>query len=203
MSVEVPVSLRTRDAVPAPQVQTASSRLIPANPPAFPGPNTVFAEALPFIGMAGRLFMWACWLAEVVDDRIAARSDTGERLEFAVAKKLGIRAGWWVFSLLAALCCSLAAACLVPLFWVSSYPHLAPLAFLLVIFYFARRFGSLAGVVGTVGAALVFEVFLFEPRFSLAISSSAARNHLIWMVIAGICLSELLGHRKPPSAYRR
>lgn len=203
MSVETPVSPRTRNAIPVAPVQAASPSLAAANPRGFSGPNAGFTEALPFIGMAGRVFMWACWLAEVVDDWIAVKSDTRERLESAVVKKFGLRAGWWVFSLLAALCCSLAAACLVPLFWVTSFPHLAPFAFLLVIFYFARRFGNIAGVAGTVGAALVFEVFLFEPRFSLAISSSAARNHLIWMVIAGVCVSELLGHRKPATAYRR
>jgi hypothetical protein len=37
---------------------------------------------------------------------------------------------------------------------------------------------------------------------SLAIESQTARNHLISMVILGICASEILGRRKVPVVYK-
>jgi K+-sensing histidine kinase KdpD len=77
-----------------------------------------------------------------------------------------------------------------------------PLLFLLVILYVALRFGNVAGMIGTVCAALVFEIFLFKPTLSLAIHNSVARNHLISMVILGVCASELLGRRKRSVEYK-
>jgi K+-sensing histidine kinase KdpD len=46
---------------------------------------------------------------------------------------------------------------------------------------------------GTLTAALIFAIFLFEPRFSLTIEDAAARNHLIWMGVIGLVISDLLG----------
>jgi hypothetical protein len=177
----------------------AETRVVPPPPLST---DEAFSVGFPFAGVAGRVFMRAIWGAELLEEWILTKSFSGERLQSAVMVKFGVRAGGWVFSLIAAVCCSLAAACLLPLFWESSLRHLVPFVFLLVISYFAVRFGSVAGVVGTIGAALVFEIFLFEPRFSLTISNPAARDHLISMVLAGICASELLGRRKPPPAYK-
>ena len=77
-----------------------------------------------------------------------------------------------------------------------------PLLFVLVILYVALRFGHIAGIIGTICAALVFEIFLFEPTLSLAIDNPSARNHLISMVILGICASEILGRRKASVIYK-
>ena len=94
---------------------------------------------------------------------------------------------------LGAGCCAIAAAGLTPVISQTPFTSFAPLVFLLVIFFVAARFGNFAGMLGTVTAALVFEFFLFEPRFSLMIDDAASRNHLIWMIVIGIVISDLLG----------
>ncbi len=90
-------------------------------------------------------------------------------------------------------CCAVAAAGLSPVISQTPFANFAPLIFLLVIFLIAARFGNYAGMIGTIVGALIFELFLFEPRFSLMIEDTAARNHLIWMVIIGVIISDLLG----------
>jgi K+-sensing histidine kinase KdpD len=39
---------------------------------------------------------------------------------------------------------------------------------------------------------LLFAAFLYEPSPSLAISDPTSRNHLIWMLIVGIVISDLV-----------
>ncbi len=90
-------------------------------------------------------------------------------------------------------CCAVAAAGLSPIMSQTSFASFAPLIFLVVIFLVAARFGNYAGMIGTIVAALIFELFLFEPRFSLMIDDPASRNHLIWMIVIGIVISDLLG----------
>ncbi len=90
-------------------------------------------------------------------------------------------------------CCAIAAAALSPVVSQTPLASFAPLIFLIVIFLVAARFGNYAGMIGTIIAALIFELFLFEPRFSLLVSDAAARNHLIWMVVIGVVISDLLG----------
>lgn len=95
--------------------------------------------------------------------------------------------------LLGAGCCGVAAAGLSPIISQTRFSSFAPLIFLVVIFLVATRLGNFAGMFGTLSAALVFAVFLFEPRFSLLINDVAARDHLIWMVVLGVVISDLLG----------
>ena len=90
-------------------------------------------------------------------------------------------------------CCAIAAAGLTPVISQTPFTSFAPLLFLLVIFFVAARFGNFAGMLGTVTAALVFAIFLFQPRFSLVIEDASARNHLIWMIVIGLVISDLLG----------
>jgi K+-sensing histidine kinase KdpD len=94
---------------------------------------------------------------------------------------------------LGAGCCAVAAAGLTPVITQTPFTSFAPLVFLVVIVFVAARFGNFAGMFGTLTAALVFAIFLFEPRFSLTIEDAAARNHLIWMVVIGLVISDLLG----------
>jgi len=70
----------------------------------------------------------------------------------------------WVPAATSAALCTAAAACLTPLFHASSFRPFLPLLFLGVIVLVAIRFGRLAGMLGTVAAALIFAEFLFEPR---------------------------------------
>jgi hypothetical protein len=205
MSIEVTHSAETnlsatseKKIKPKPTTQT---QVLPAAdlPAPFASPQSLADP--PFTGVAGRLFMRACLWAELAEGWIT-KSSARDRLESALTRRFGSHSANWLPSLVAAALCSLVAACLLPLFWENSMRPLVPFVFLLVIFYVAVRFGKMAGIVGTIGAALVFELFLFEPRFSLAISSTAERNHLITMVVAGLCVSELLGRRKPPTGYK-
>ena len=85
------------------------------------------------------------------------------------------------------------AAGLTLLFYSSSFRPILPFLFLVPIIAVALRFGNIAGVLGTVVAALIFASLLFEPRLNLSVSNLAARNNLIWMVIVGLAISGLLG----------
>jgi K+-sensing histidine kinase KdpD len=79
-----------------------------------------------------------------------------------------------------------------------------PLVFLCVILFIALRFGSAAGILGTVGAAVIFAEFLFDPFLSIRVGDPVQKNYLIWMFIIGIAASELAGirpkHSNPPAA---
>ena len=95
--------------------------------------------------------------------------------------------------------CAATAAALTALMLVSksSIRTFLPLMFLLVILLVSLRFGSVAGMLGTVASAIIFAEFLFVPRFSLVVRDSAGRSNLIWMLIVGVVLSELFG--SPPT----
>jgi K+-sensing histidine kinase KdpD len=89
------------------------------------------------------------------------------------------------------VCCTVMAALLVPLFSASSSKAFLPIPFLLIIVIVAFEFGRAAGVLGTMAAAFLFAWFLYEPA-GLAVSDPVAKSHLIWMVIVGVLLSDLL-----------
>ncbi len=57
----------------------------------------------------------------------------------------------------------------------------------------ALTLSAIAGTLGTVLAAAIFSVFLFEPLRSFAIQSPAAKSSLLWMCIGGLGFSELFG----------
>lgn len=166
-------------------------------------PVTAYRLDAPFADFVGRCFLRGCLFADFLHcwiDKGQARADA----------KLGSAESWrdyfhvmgWLRSSLGAASCTAVAGFLIPVFAGNAHRAIVPLFFLLVILYVALRFGHIAGIIGTICAALVFEVFLFEPTLSLAIENSAARNHLISMVILGVCASELLGRRKPPVVYK-
>jgi K+-sensing histidine kinase KdpD len=95
--------------------------------------------------------------------------------------------------LVGTLSCAAAAASLIPFFRESSFKAFLPLLFLTIIVLIAIRFGNLAGILGTVVAAFLFAVFLFQPRQRLGVKDSTERSNLIWMVVGGVAASELLG----------
>jgi len=101
----------------------------------------------------------------------------------------------WGRRVLGTSLCVLAAGILTLV--VRSLPHkgFVPLVFLCVVLLIAVRFGSAAGILGTVGAAVIFAEFLFDPFLSIRVSEPVQKNHLIWMVIIGIAASELVGMR--------
>jgi K+-sensing histidine kinase KdpD len=99
----------------------------------------------------------------------------------------------WMSSSIGVASCATLAACTIPFFYASSDKTVLPLIFLGIVVMVAIAFGNLAGVLGTVVAAALFALFLFEPRWSISIQDATAKDHLIWMVILGIVLSELFG----------
>jgi len=99
----------------------------------------------------------------------------------------------WKYPSIGALCCTALAIGSVVLFEEAELDEaLLPLLFLLVIIPIAIRFGNIAGILGTAASGLIFASFL-KPKWSLAIADPAAKHHLIWMLIAGTILSDLLG----------
>jgi K+-sensing histidine kinase KdpD len=82
-----------------------------------------------------------------------------------------------------------------------SWQNLVPLVFVLVLLVIAGIFGSRAGILGTVVAALIFAAFLFTPTRSVSIASESARSNLGWMLLIGIAFSFLFA--PPTSGFRR
>ena len=81
------------------------------------------------------------------------------------------------------------------------WKDMVPLVFTAVLLFIAGIFGSRAGVLGTVLAALVFAAFLFGPTGSLGVASDAARSNLGWMLLIGLVFSFLFAPRN--SSLRR
>jgi hypothetical protein len=164
-----------------------------------PSPYRVGA---PFADFAGRCFLHACVCADLIHSWIRKKQAQADTKIESASMRYHLHLMGWLRSSLGAASCTALAGCLIPVFAGNSYRPIVPLLFLLVILYVALRFGHIAGIIGTVCAALLFEIFLFEPTLSLAIHNASARNHLISMVIFGICASELLGRRKAPVVYK-
>lgn len=181
--------------------QTASplvSREIPASTRLM----SSYRVSAPFTGFGGRFFLRACLCADLIDSWIRRRQAQADTKIESASMRYHLHLMGWLRSSLGAVSCTALAGCLIPVFAGNTYRAIVPLFFLLVILYVALRFGHIAGVIGTVCAALVFEIFLFEPTLSLAINNPSARHHLISMVILGICASEILGRRKAPVVYK-
>ena len=103
----------------------------------------------------------------------------------------------WYWGLGSVVMCIAAAGLLALVFRASPHKGSLPLLFLVIIAV-VTRFGSWPGILGTLGAAAVFALFLFEPVFSLRVSDTAQRGNLVWMALIGIVVSELLGVRPTP-----
>jgi K+-sensing histidine kinase KdpD len=97
--------------------------------------------------------------------------------------------------LVATALCFAAAVLLTITFRGSSLKAYLPLFFLGIIIFMAAKFGSAAGIMSTVAAALLFAEFLFEPAFSMRVSDSVQRSNLLWMTIIGIAAAEIVGVR--------
>jgi hypothetical protein len=194
-----------------PKIAHCASALVTATEGAIPSSsaaqNTVastsrFEIASPFAGFAGRSFLRVCLLAEIFDSWIRARQESSpQQAQYGAERSNWLVAGWFRSSI-GAVSCNLAAASLVAIFWASPRRSLVPLIFLFVVSYVALRFGHIAALIGTIGAAFLFASVLFEPRPSLAMSNPIERDLLYSMVIVGICASEILGRRRTPIVYK-
>lgn len=70
--------------------------------------------------------------------------------------------------------------------------NFVPMAFIALVVLVAIRYGAVAGMVGSLVGAAIFARWLYAPVGSLSIQDAAARDHLGWMLLAGISLSYLL-----------
>ena len=95
------------------------------------------------------------------------------------------------------LVCALAALALSAAANGHSWRNLAPLIFTAVLLIIAGLFGSRAGVIGTLAAALIFASFLFSPTGNIHVTDEAARGNLGWMMLIGIGFSFLFA---PPTS---
>jgi hypothetical protein len=192
IAVSEAVSIHQTGSVPSPENGAISPSSIA---------NIHTSIGLPFADFVGRCFMRGCLWADAVSVWIKTHQPP-EKLESEVTRKYDWHTAGWLRTWLGVGSCTFAAAALVAMFWESSFRSLVPFVFLGVIAYIAVRFGDIAGLVGTICSALVFASILFEPRPSLAISNPVDRNHLIVMIVIGICASELLGRRKTSTVYK-
>ena len=89
-------------------------------------------------------------------------------------------------------------AAIVTAVFASGHPWqvVVPLLFTVVLLVVALLFGTRAGVIGTLLAALVFATHLFNPLGSIRIESSAARSNIGWMLMIGIAFSFLFAPHK-------
>ncbi|HEX3107191.1 MAG TPA: DUF4118 domain-containing protein [Terriglobales bacterium] len=203
MAVEVPEPDKALvSKTPASISQNPTIEVSPITHPSTHSAST-YRFDVPFTGFVGRCFLCLCLCADLLESWIRKKqAQTDAKIDSEASWRYYLHAMGWLRSSVGAASCTAAAGCLIPVFAGSDYRPLVPLLFLLVILYVALRFGHLAGIIGTVCAALVFEIFLFEPTLSLVINNPSARNHLISMVILGVCASELLGRRKDPVVYK-
>ena len=74
----------------------------------------------------------------------------------------------------------------------SSIKSIMPILFLVVIVAVTMRFGTFAGRLGTVCCTLIFATLLFAPLNSLAVHRIDERRSLVWMLIIGVVVAELL-----------
>lgn len=107
----------------------------------------------------------------------------------------------FVDSLIGALLCAVTALGVSVLAAGHSWMVSVPLAFSAVVLLISSIFGTRAGVLGTLLAAAVFAVFLFNPTGSLEIKNQAARTNLGWMLLIGVSFSFLFA--PPTGGFRR
>ncbi|MGZ4858109.1 MAG: DUF4118 domain-containing protein [Candidatus Angelobacter sp.] len=81
------------------------------------------------------------------------------------------------------------------------WKNIVPLVFTAVLLVIAAFFGSRAGILGTVLAAMIFASFLFGPTGNLQVANESARANLGWMMLIGIGFSFLFA--PPTSGIRR
>lgn len=85
------------------------------------------------------------------------------------------------------------------LFAGSDAGKVVPLWFILVLYVLARRYGFVAGVIGSLLCTFMFAHFMFDPTGSWHVEDEAARRNLLWMVVGAVAVSYLLtpSHSEP------
>ncbi len=144
------------------------------------------------IGVVAGYFLPKFFRAALDNDVVGVLSDCLVA-ELRARLPQGFRGAWksWA-SLVGAAICEASAGVICFFFQGSTYDSIIPLGFLLIVVACARRFGALAGVLGSITAAGTFAVYLFAPVGRLAVSQISGRTALGILVIGGIVLSYYL-----------
>lgn len=95
------------------------------------------------------------------------------------------------------LVCAIAAVGLSAAAGGHEWKNVVPLVFTAVLLAIGALFGSRAGILGTLLAALIFASFLFAPTGNVQVANEAARANLGWMMLIGIGFAFLFA---PPSS---
>lgn len=98
--------------------------------------------------------------------------------------------------------CALAALAVGALAAGHAWQVWIPLYFSAVLFLTALVFGTRAGLLGTVLAALVFAIFLFSPLAKINVANDTARTNLGWMTLTGIAFSFLFAPQRSREHHR-
>lgn len=104
-------------------------------------------------------------------------------------------------ALIGSIVCGLAAALVSLIAGNYHWRTVVPLAFTSVLLMIALLFGTRAGIIGTLVAAVVFAAFLFQPLGRMRVMDAVARVNLGWMLLIGVSFSVLFA--PPTSGFRR
>lgn len=119
-----------------------------------------------------------------------------------VGQRLSLHATRRLNTVIGAVFCTVIAGVIVAIMPQSEHRATLPLLFVVVIATMAKRYGVLAGVIGSVSAAMMFAYFWFAPVGSFGVVNAAARNNLSWMLILGITASYFISFPEAPAPKR-
>ncbi|MBZ5507980.1 MAG: DUF4118 domain-containing protein [Acidobacteriia bacterium] len=127
-------------------------------------------------------------------NRKGSSQSSGKRQRSFSMENLLLLAEWFRHeSVSGSLLCGAIAIGLCILLKGSTIEAQVPILFLLVVLAISSRFGTPAGVLGTVLSAVAFAEFLFDPQRSLAIRNPVEKSNMAWMILGGLALSCLFG----------
>jgi len=158
-------------------------------------PHKAVTVPSPFVGITGRSFLRLCiWVDAFAAWNAKRRTQPKEELWWLRQRNfhLPFKVSFWV----GGITCTVTAGVVALLFHGSSFQSALPFAFLTIIVAVAILFGRLAGVIGTAIAGAIFASVLFDPSPSLAVQDPVARAHLIWMLVIGVVISDVIGRRR-------
>lgn len=95
------------------------------------------------------------------------------------------------------------AALLAFLFHRSTLRGFLPIAFIVVLVLLSRQFGFGVSLAGSLSAAIIFSLFLFQPVGSAHVESDTARMNIAWMILGAVAVSYLLYPSNPMDDSRR
>jgi len=139
-----------------------------------------------------------CCSGPSMEQAVCENAPRAERVDFRRNKPT---VSWhWMAG---AVICTGAAAMMTAIFSDRSGREMLPLVFLAVITLVAVYFGVVAGVIGSLAAAVIFSIFLFPPLGSPIVNDISERANVGWMLLGGLALSYLFAPHPPGNPPRQ